>query len=316
MTDTTTTQDTQTGQQQGSPGTTTTDPAAAAGGGGAPPAADAWLADTGWVETLPAELKGDVNLARYKTPVEAFRALHMANKRFGIPQERLLTVPDKTRAEDPAAWAAFDKLNGVPDDVAGYGLTLPDDTPAEVKTKFEALAGELRAEGVGKAAFDKVMKTFVDGTQAMKDAETEARNQRLTELKGDVAQEFGAKLGYYQTEAAKLLLDAKGADGKPLIGEEGLKRLEELGFGESRDFIRLMAWVIDQRAEPESLPGTGAAASQPGLMTPAQAKAARLELENGDKGRILRDSRHPQHKSVVDERLRLFALERGERPAA
>ena len=244
------------------------------------------------------------------------RALQLANKRAGVPVDRLVQIPEKGRAEDPAGWAAIDKLNGVHDDVAGYGIELPEGAAPEVKALFEKLAGDLKAEGVGKTAFGKVLAAYVEGQKADQDARTKANNEREEAIRAEVAKEFGAKLDYYRTEIPKLF-EIKGADGKPLVSPEGLERLNAKGWGQDLDFLRILGWMVDQRAEPGDLPGGGNANTGARTLTPAAAKAERIQLENDPvKGKALRDARDPQHSLVVAERNRLFALERGETPKA
>lgn len=93
--------------------TTTTPPAT-------PPAAQA---PADWTSGLNDELKGFVQNKGFKDPVAVLDSYRNLEKLIGVPQERVLKLPEKD--EDPAWGQIFERL-GKPKDAKEYDVKVPE----------------------------------------------------------------------------------------------------------------------------------------------------------------------------------------------
>lgn len=291
MTDQTTTADTTTDTTTQSSTTTTSD--AAAGGAAAEPKF--------WESFQDEALKTSPNITRYNSVEDMARGLEHANKRLGVPAERLLKIPEKP--DDAEGWAAVHKALGRPDDVAGYGVELPAELPDETKPVIEGLLSNLHKAGATTPVVKAVIEAINTATAASDEARAKAREAETAAVTNQLKEDWGEKYEVYKKGIGTLLNNEKLGGGQALIDE-----LNGLGLGNSVGLNKLLANVTDLLAEDGKLPGGGG--DQTGAMTPAAAKAARIALEADPvKGKALRDKSDPLHASVLEERNRLFAFE-------
>lgn len=235
------------------------------------------------------------------------RALVAATKKLGVPADQLLRTP--TDPNDKSQYEAIYKALGAPDKPDGYQIDLGQGATDADKAVAQAFAAHMHAEGpfppqavAAAAAFWQ--KQVADQTAADLQAAADATKAAETELRTA----WGAAYDQNKAAIGKLLADHGGPD---LV-----KELDASGFGDSPKLAQFLAKLVDKMAEPGPT-ADGQNADTPKVMTPGQAKAARLALE-GDpvKSRALHDAAHPQHKAVVDERTRYFELEAAANRAA
>lgn len=87
------------------------------------PAAAPTPAQPTWFDGFDPELKGYVQNKQFKDPGDLAKAYWNLEKLRGVPQERLITLPEK--ADDPAWGDIYDRL-GRPKDPNGYEFKQPE----------------------------------------------------------------------------------------------------------------------------------------------------------------------------------------------
>lgn len=268
-----------------------------ASGAAAPGAAD--TGDAPWFATLDPALGKDRNVNKYES-VEALARAHVAAlKRFGKDPAQLLEVPEKP--DDKEGWSKLWGALGRPETVDGYGFKplegVADTDNAAVAGFIEKAHGLGASKAVVEAAIEAVIEVRTKGEEARL-AEREAQTKTVTEA---LQAEWGEKFEVYKGEIGKLILDSGG--------EALVEELNDLGLGNSVGLNKLLASLIDRRAEPETLPGGGGAAPGSDAMTPYQAQSKLAEIHgSADKQAIMLDKNHPQHKTLMAERERLLIV--------
>jgi len=224
-----------------------------------------------------------------------------AEKRLGVPANRLLTIPDKP--EDAEGWGKIYAAIGRPETIEGYGVELAEGATDADKAFIDKFVEKAHAAGASKAVVESAIEVLNEAVaQALKDEE-EATKARAEACRAEVKKVWGAKTEIYDQEITKLIEDLGGKDAIEALNNEGL--------GSSPTLLKLLAKVCDLRSEQGDLPGAGNNRQDRG-MTPDQARAARMALEaDSVKGVALRDRNHPQHDAVMAERKKLLDAESG-----
>lgn len=314
MTDTTTEQTTETRDDNGSADQTNSPPADGGKGRASAAAAAKAALDAGksasgggdekpWYDGLPDDLKAEKSLLRHASLEDAMRAAIGAEKRLGVPADQLIRLP----TSDDETKALYVKL-GAPEKPEGYNIGLPDGATDEDKAAAASFAKHMHEQGPFPPAF---VKAAVDWNNQQAAAAAEAQKAADDELNAAgtalLKQELGAAYDP-DMKAVGQMLHALG--GKELAAEFDATRA-----GSNPRLMLALNQIALERQEPGTLEG-GNGGTGGGLpMTPAAAKSARIALENDPiKGVALRDAAHPMHKSVVQERDRLFAFEGGRDP--
>lgn len=262
--------------------------AAGAGGGGGEPKS--------WLESLPETMRGDRNLAKYES-LEAFAKGHInVLARMGKDPERLIEMPAKP--DDVAGWDAFWAKLGRPAKADEYKIALADGANDQDKAFLEGFRETAHKAGLTQAQLEAAVG-YVSGitTKAAADA-TAASEKAAAETTAALKGEWGGKFDTYTKEIGKLIEDLGGA--------EAVEALNADGLGNSQTLLKMLAKVVDLRAEPGSLPGGRGGGSDLG-MTPYQAQGA-LAAFHGDAAKMeaLNKKDHPMHKVVYEERQNLL----------
>ena len=220
-----------------------------------------------------------------------------------------------TKPEDYAD--VYRKL-GAPETPEGYKIGLPEKATEADKALATKFAQTMFEKGPFPPQFVAAAVDFINGeTLAGMEEQAAAAKERGEAGETLLKKALGAKFDPEMKAVGKLLTDYDAEIAKEL-GEEpgGLK--EELnleGKGDSPRLMLLLQKLSDRVAEPGGVDGQGRGDSGKGGLSPAQAKAARLNLENDPvKGAALMDNSHSMHKSVLEERTRLIRLEEGMDP--
>lgn len=266
--------------------------------------------------TWSDDLKAAPSIINAKSPEDIARMYLNAEKRLGVPANRLLVVPDKP--DDADGWAKIHAALGRPDTVEGYGLKLPDDASDSDKAWTGKFLEKAHAAGaspaVMKAAFEVINEAT---TQSVADDLAAAEAEKAA-TRAELDKAWGAKKAVYDAEIPALVETLTNELNETLPAgakiEGVIDKLNAEGMGNSPTLLRLLAHLADSRAEG-GLPGKGGGDDRG--VTPEQAKAQRLALEADPvKGLALRDSGHAQHQLVKAERTKLLAIESGRPPKA
>lgn len=260
-------------------------------------------------------LKTSPSIQRYKTPEDLGRAYVNLEKRFGVPPERLLTVPEKP--DDAAGWDALHSALGRPKTAAEYQIGLAEGASEGDKAFVEGFRERAHKAGYSQSQVATAVEYLNETTKAAAEAATTARETETKAVQGTLKTEWGDKYAVYGTEIGKLITelgDKQGEGG----GQKLLDELNEKGLGNSLGLNRLLAQIVDMRAEPGKLPGAdGQADTGDRPMTPTQAKSARMMLEADPvKGKALMDATDPMHAVVIEERRKLLRYENPQQKAS
>lgn len=261
--------------------------------------------DAPFYATWPDDLRGYQSIVNAKSPEDVGRMLVAAEKRLGVPADRLLTLPDKP--EDAEAWSKVWNALGRPESPDGYGVQLGEGATDADKAFMDKFVQKAHAAGANKAVIAASVEVFNEMVQQAHEQQAEADKQAAQHALDVTAKAWGAKAEVYKAEIPKLL-ETIGAE----LKIEGLvDKLNAAGLGNSPELLQVFAAITDKFAEQESLPGGGRDGGDTKL-TPDQAKAARRALENDpEKSVALRDRNHKDHAAVMQERNRLLSLESG-----
>lgn len=244
-------------------------------------------------------------MLRHKTVEDMARSLTAAESKLGVPADQLVRLPTK-----PEETADLYRRLGAPETAEGYKIGLPEKASDEDKAAAKSFADHMFAKGPFPpdfiaAAVEWNNQMAEKATADMATADTAAREAAEALLK----KELGAKYDPEMSAVGRLLQDLGGAE---LAAEFDAKR-----SGENPRLMLALHKVVDRLGEPDGLEGGNRGTGGEGVMTPGQAKAARIALENDPvKGVAMRDAGHPMHATVVAERDRLFDFEAGRRPQA
>lgn len=261
------------------------DAGAAGGGGGTTPPAP-----TDWVTGLNEDLRGYVTSKGFKDAAAVVESYRNFEKTRGVPQERLLTLPEK--ADDVEGWKQIHARLGRPEKPEGYEFTLnpelgDDKFVNSLKSKFHELGiPKTQAEGFVKwysEHFDNEVKT-VQGQ-----LETTFKNQQA-----GLQKEWGSAFEQNQG-IAKKAVEAFGV--KP----EAIDALESvMGF----DGVHKLFHAIGSKlGEHDFIDGNGGGGGgKGGALTP---DAARKVLEDKKRDKVFFDKFMSGDQEAVAEWNRL-----------
>ncbi len=258
-----------------------------------------------WYEALPDDLKGEKTILRHANLEDAVRALVGAEKRLGVPADQLVRLPTK-----PEEMGDLYRKLGAPETPDGYKIELPENASDEDKAAARSFAEHMHKSGPFPPGFVEAALQW-NNQQAEAASEALAKAQEADKAEGEafLKKELGAAYDPEMAAVGKLLND--------LGGKELMEELRTKGFGSNRQLMLALHKVVERVGEPSTLEGNRDARDAPGRLTRGQAKAALETLENDPlKGKALRDSSHPMHKSVLAERTRLARMAEGIDPDA
>lgn len=221
-----------------------------------------------WTKSLPDDLKPAAEtLANYKTPAEAFRALHSTKVLLG-QKGNTFTIPDVN--SKPEVVAAFRKAIGAPDTADGYELKRPADLPAEISWDDKAAKtyGDVMLKHhIPKAAAQELLSTQLtmekEAVAEFAAAEKTYVQEGLTALRVEWGEAFDANLAHAATIAQKLGLS---------LDHDALKHKEVV-----QAMHKVYKWMA---SEDPRIEGQSTLANDPGV----------------EADRIQTDTNHPMYK--------------------
>ena len=253
-----------------------------------------------WEGFTDAKLKESPVVLRHKTVEDLARSLTAAESKLGVPADQLIRVPSK-----PEDYRDVYVKLGAPETPEGYKIGLPDKATDADKAAAKSFAEHMHKAGPFPPDF---VKAAVDWNNQQAEAAIAALTEQQTQAKAEGEAYLKKQLGAQFDPDMKAVGEMLAASKIEGLAEE----LNVTGLGDNPKLMHFLQTVVERLGEPGSLEGNGQGSGGQLEMTPGQAKSARITLENDPiKGPALRDSSHAMHKSVVEERIRLFALEDG-----
>lgn len=219
------------------------------------PAAQTAEVSKNWYDGFAELDVGFVQNKGWKTPQDLLTSYQALEKKFGVPGERLLAVPEK--ADDAEGWAkVYDKL-GRPESADKYELAVPDGMPRDFAN---AAAGKFHELGLTASQGKMLADWYNAQNEAAVAQYNEGLELRKTTEMADLKKEWGSNYD-------QLLTTAKGALAKfPELGEH-LNELElVIGPKKTMNLALKLGQALGEHGTAEN---TNAATA----ITPAQAKA-------------------------------------------
>jgi hypothetical protein len=256
-------------------------------------------ADAPFYSSFPDDLKAAPAIVKYKSVEDLARGLVAAENRLGVPADQLVRLPKGL--DDKEGIGAIMKALGTPETVDGYQFQMEGASDADLAMGKDFVAA---MHEVGAPPFIVAAATAWWSKQNLATAEAATAASAAAEAAAETAlkTEWGAAYKPKMDEIGRILNE---------LGGKGLfEELNKSGMGNNVQLFKALGAVADKIAEPGALTGQGRGTGTTGVMTPAQAKVARAELEADPiKSVALRERDHSMHKAVVEERTRLIGLE-------
>jgi hypothetical protein len=200
-----------------------------------------------WRDALPETLRDHVGIARYET-LEKFAAAKLTlDKHVGVPEERLLRLPE---GEDPAAMGkVWDQL-GRPSAPDGYELPAPPegiaDVTKETADRARALFHELGLTATQAKALWQFQNEHGAQIMAADKAASEAATAAATaQLKSEWGAQFDARLALAQSYVAKN------------AAPELVQFLDRSGLADHPMMVKLVGDLVAKIEPSGALPGAG-----------------------------------------------------------
>jgi hypothetical protein len=240
--------------------------------------------------------------------IKALKAGVSAEKKLGVPADRLMTLPEQGPDADPEGWKSVLARMGVPEAADAYGfepvvLGEGEDAPKieisdDQKKVLAQGAHKLgltpkQAQGVIEQMYAPLYQSVLDQqNQAASEADQKAE-AAIAELKKEWGAAYEDKFAAAEDAAAEL-------------GEGFVAEITANGLNNSPHLVRLLADYAEARREPDQLPGARGGRGSDGKRTPAEMRGD-LRAFNEKHDKALNDKGHPDHKWAVEERLRIIA---------
>lgn len=231
-----------------------------------------------WLKTLPDDLQGNENLARYSSTESLARGYLNAHKM--LVSEK---VPIPKDPNDTEAWNTYYKAGGRPDDPKQYVFQKPEKLPEGV-TWDENMEGWWRGaaheSGLSQRQAQKLVDQYRDRFLANMDMMNRQVDQQLTtaklELQRDWGSEYEARRALAKAAFAEMPTDARNA-----AVENGLARMPS--------FVK---YLYDVKAKT-----TGEVSPRPSGTTGTSPEALREKISDYRKQHnvALMDENHPEH---------------------
>ncbi len=239
---------------------------AAAPAPAAPSTPAAVPAQASWLESLPAELRGDPSLKDFKD-VAALATSYKHAQKFTGNQDPNRVVLWPTDPNDEKGMADIYKRLGRPDTVDGYKLDdfkPPEGLPWDAEFQKDMVA-VLHSAGASEAQVKKVLAGYAEKTSAMFEQAGKAQKQMAIDSQATLQKEWGLK--FDENFAISEAMLNKHAD------DEFIKDIMAVGLHNKASTLRFLA-NIGQGMKEADLHFAPGSSGLTGAMTPEQAISA------------------------------------------
>lgn len=222
-----------------------------------PAAASASPPTAGWTDGLTDDLKGYIQNKQFGNVGDLANAYQNLEKLRGVPEERLLKLPESMEA--PEMTAVWERL-GAPKEAKGYNLEVPKEG-ADPK-RSEWAAGIFHELKVPKGMAEKIVQKVNERESTIIKAAKDQHDVVVAQADSNLKREWG--MAYDQN---KVIADA-AAKNIGMSGDE-LKALgSALGPEKSMKFLHKLGLATGEHNFVTGQPG----GSQTGAMTPEAAQ--------------------------------------------
>lgn len=144
------------------------------------------LQSTDWTSGLNEDMKAYVSNKGFKTPDDVLNSYRNFEKLQGVPQDRLLKLPESMEA--PEARAIWERL-GAPKEAKEYNFEVPKGADPK---DFETISGEFHKLGVPKSMAQNIIKALSGLELAKQKIRTDAVTAAATTAEANLRTEWGA----------------------------------------------------------------------------------------------------------------------------
>lgn len=221
--------------------------------------AAAAAATTHWSDSFQdAELKGYTQTKGWKDPAELANSYRQFEKLQGVPQERLLRLPEK--ADDPA-WADINYKLGMPKDAKEYQFEVPKEFGDD---EFATTAKDwFHKNGVSKKGAENIVKSWNEYVAGKMTADKARISVEATAQEANLKKEWGAAHDQ-NMELAKRAAHAFGFDA-PTIS----KLQQAMGYD---GVMKFMHSIQSKIGEDNFVSSSKSNNNFGNMLTPSQAK--------------------------------------------
>lgn len=198
-----------------------------------------------WFEQIPESLRGDENLASFKTVTELGRAFvdlkRVSDKSVSIPDDKA----------DAKEWQQFYSRIGRPDKPEGYGLVAPDIPSAnkDILANFtKNFSQQLHNLGLNKKQATEIYNWYVDQTKQVLQVQNTSVQKKAETSKKTLESEWGADYTG-NVERVSRMLDKYDPQ------KSFRQQAEQSGFSYSVPFMKFLLSLAEQVGEDRFIKG-------------------------------------------------------------
>lgn len=269
---------------------------AGAGGGGS---AAGVGGTASFADSLPESIRTDAAFASIKNLDDLAKGYHGFSKKFGVPAERLVTLPEKP--DDAEGWSGVYKALGRPDSADKYDLRDPaPETGIKVDAELKKWFGEkAHAYGLSNQQAAKLYDDWNALAGERGKASAAALTAQATEATAALKKEWGDAFPV-KLQLAEQALNHYG-------GEDVAKFLTEKGLQNDPRIVRMFAKMGDQLAEDGVI---GRAPGGDSAVSPTEAKQQIAALETSAEWRdtMKLGPNNPAYKAMLERRGKLYQM--------
>lgn len=212
---------------------------------------------TDWTASLPDDVKGYVQNKGFKDPAQVVDAYRNFEKLKGVPQERLLTLPDK---EDSPDWNSVYTKLGKPASASEYKIAAPEGQDG----KFAEWAkGVFHGANLSNKQAEMIAAKWNEHLAQTKNEQALAYKNQADQEENALKKEWGAAHGQ-NIELAKKAAQTFGIDPDTMDKMESV-----LGYGK---FMKMMQNIGSKLGEDSFVsPSSGNNGGKFNVMTPQAA---------------------------------------------
>ena len=216
-----------------------------------------------WVESLSSELQTVVLDKGFKEPSDVLNSYVNLEKLRGVPQDRLLKLPEKS--DDPAWNDIYSKL-GRPEKPDGYGFNKTEGEDNSFTEWAENTFHELNLTGKqGKALAEKLTEFNQQTLKNQEAAYSQEIEKQESQLKSDWGNKYDQNMAQAQLAVKNLGIDADTIDSME----------KAIGFSKTMEFMHNLGVKMGEGSFIEGNPNIS------GAMTKEQA-SAKIKQLSGD----------------------------------
>lgn len=239
------------------------------GFGGVPDLVDAVAKQPGWLEGVDKDLKGAVEAKGFKDPSSLAKAYLDLEKYKGVPPERLIQIPEKDWAEDPASWEkeVFSKM-GRPEAAENYKIE-----PTEDATEYDKKLVDWAKKTFFELGLSETQATkFYQKWNELSEAQALEWQEKAKEQAQEAERELKTKWGMKYLKNKQVALGAATEFG---VTEQELGTLKQV-WGEAKAY-EFFQRIGEKMGEDTYIDGSK---KTEGLLSPEAAVYKLEELRN------------------------------------